>query len=95
MRIRLRQVRQVIKEAVSSALSHRQMPFEDLLRMQQQLDERLVDGTIGQSQYDDEWNNVLHTYGWSKLQYERELDRRWDYIDVLRAIAPPRTDRSN
>ena len=99
MRIRMGDLRLSIKEAIEAIKSpeepgRRKMAFEALLSLQQQLDERLATGELSGEEYDNEWDDVLHAAGWTRAQYERELDRRWDYMDVLRGIVPS-NDRPN
>jgi hypothetical protein len=93
MRARLGDIRLTIKEALETIgtggnPTRLKMAFEALLSLQQQLDERLMSRGISKADYDAEWSDTLRAAGWTRIEYERELDRRWDYIDVLRGVAP-------
>ena len=70
------------------------MDFEDLLAVQDNLDERLLDGSIERLQYEREWSELLRAAGWTEDEYAAQIDLRWDYIDRLRAI-PTRTHTLN
>lgn len=78
LRCSIREVLQAI------GVGHRRMPFEDLLTLHDDLDERLQAGDLDPADWDREWDEVLRAAGWSGPEYELELDRRWDYLDSLR-----------
>ena len=61
--------------------------------MQQELDMQVAAGDV--YDYDSQWQDILRASGWTPEQYERELERRWEYLDVLRFVPPPKTLRSN
>jgi hypothetical protein len=54
------------------------LDFEDLLRLQDVLDIRLVLGEISWSRYEREWRHLLKVAGYSMIEYERCIDARWD-----------------
>jgi hypothetical protein len=62
--------------------------LEDLMNVQDDLDVKLQSGLLSRREYDREWNDALRTFGWTSDQYEAEIDRRWDYIDQMRAVPP-------
>ncbi len=70
----------------------RRMAFNDLLDLQNVLDVQLVFGSMSMSDWEKEWAAVLGASGWTRSQYEVEIDRRWDHIDV--PAAPPKRPNS-
>lgn len=51
-----------------------------LLSLQNDLDNDLVNGVIDLETYNEEWQDILHSFGWTEEEYEFEIDRRWDYL---------------
>lgn len=56
------------------------LDFESLLDLQDVLDERLVREEITLEQYESEWATLLSMTGYTKLDYESMIDRRFDEI---------------
>lgn len=73
----------------------RRMAFNDLLELQNVLDAHLVFGTIDMCDWEKEWHAVLIASGWTVLQYEIEIDRRWDHLDALREAPHRRPNSKN
>lgn len=88
MKISVSDLRVTIKEALEtiSGSKKKRMPFEDLLELEKRLEQNLVDGKISAKQHAKEWDDVLRASGWTPSEYEIEQDRRWDYVDMLRAV---------
>ncbi len=51
-----------------------------LLSLQNDLDNDLVNGDIDLETYNAEWQDILHSFGWTEEEYASEIDRRWDYL---------------
>lgn len=64
------------------------MDFEQLLALQETLDLRLFVEELTWSQYEREWLSLLSAAGYTLREYELGIDRRWDYLDRLRAQRP-------
>lgn len=60
------------------------MDFEQLLSLQDLLDTQLILEEMTWSQYESAWKDLLKAAGYTMLDYELAIDRRWDYIDRLR-----------
>lgn len=88
MKICVGDLRVTIKEALEtvSGSKKKRMPFEDLLELEKRLEQGLVNGRISERQYAKEWDEVLKAAGWTPDEYVEEQDRRWDYVDMLRAV---------
>lgn len=88
MKISVSDLRIAIKEAIEAVggRSKKRMPFEDLLELEKRLEQSLVNGKINSRKHANEWADVLKAAGWTAEEYELEQDRRWDYVDMLRAV---------
>lgn len=71
------------------------MPFEDLLDLGDDIDERLASDRIDAGEAALEWDELLSASGWTEREFEDQIDRRWDYIDTLRVTPPKRTSKAN
>lgn len=54
--------------------------FDDLLRMQDESDIRLVNLEIDLGEYRSEWDELLRAFGYTQAQYEFNIDQRWDWL---------------
>jgi len=79
-------VRRILREELAMRPISHMMGFEQLSSMHDVLDNQLVNDEISLSEYEKEWNDLLRSVGWTPERYERELDRRWDYVDKTRDI---------
>ncbi len=62
----------------------RKRSLEELLMLQDDLDRRLVANEIEMSEYESLWQEALKASGWSQVEYETGVDRRWDRLGALR-----------
>lgn len=53
-----------------------------------ELDDMLEKDLITRAEYDAEWADALQAIGWTDQKYSDEVDRRWDYVDSMRAVPP-------
>jgi len=84
-----RLIRALVREHMSTfSAPLMKLPYDDMSPLLDDLEVRLQDGTMSQSDYDREYAEVLQASGWSPLEFEQEVDRRWDFVDQLRAVAP-------
>lgn len=88
MKIRLSQLKKtialyVLKETIAVAP---QITIDTLAHVLDKLDDMLESGILTLPEYEREWNDTLRSVGWTKEMYEKEIDRRWDYIDQTRDV---------
>jgi len=60
------------------------MVFESLLGIELALEDSLIAGEICEEEYDAETSDVLLAAGWTHDEYELEIDRRWDHLDIIK-----------
>ncbi len=91
MIVYVKTLRSLIVEIVQASHERAKfVPLETLMHIQDELDEMLSSGEISTGTYDHEWSDTLASVGWTQDMYEDEIDRRWDYIDSSRGVAPTR-----
>lgn len=54
-----------------------------LFQFQDKLDSLLVNDDISFLAYENQWKEVLFSFGWSEIEYEKEIDRRWEYEERI------------
>lgn len=79
VKLKLRDLRLMLESMVT---------LDTLENIQNELDDMLLSNTISQDEYAREWDEVLHSVGWTQEKYDSEVDRRWTYIGSVRAKAP-------
>ena len=62
------------------------IPIEQLIKVEFYLDERFANGDIDWSEYEQEHLELINAAGWSKQEYELEIDRRWDWLGKESAL---------
>ena len=63
-----------------------QVPFGDLLVMQDLLDSRLLDDLLEALDHRSRWHELLDVAGWTPDAYAEAIDRRWSSLtDSYRA----------
>ena len=62
------------------------VPFDVVSVALDKLDQALVDEQITLSQYHVQHDAYMYACGWTMLEYEHEIDRRWDDMWVANVI---------
>lgn len=87
MRIKLGSIRRLVREEL---MMHARKPqlvtIDQLADIQNDLDDMLANGEMTLSDYEREWADTLQSLGWTPEMYEKEIDRRWDYVDRSRDV---------
>jgi Mg/Co/Ni transporter MgtE len=79
-------IKALVKEHLASV--PRKMPYDEMAPILDDLAVRYQSGELSQHEYDREYEEVLRASGWSPLEFEQEIDRRWDFVDQLKAVPP-------
>ena len=86
MRMRAAKLRRIVREELSRIPTAPQVTVDMLSSFQSSLEDKLANGEMTLSEYEREWIDTLKSVGWTEDMYEREVDRRWDYVDSTRDV---------
>ncbi len=86
MRIHAKSLRKLVREELSRVPAAPQVTVDMLTSFQSSLDDKLAAGELTLSEYEREWIDTLKSVGWTEDMYEREVDRRWEYVDSTRDV---------
>lgn len=96
MMMKLRDFRRIVSEVLTPVRRPAIVTLDQLTSMQEELDEMLASGELSLADYEHEWMETLQSLGWTPDMYEREVDRRWDYVGSDRdVLVAPRTYGAN
>lgn len=89
MRLTVARFRRIVSEEL-----RRHQPavvtIDQLTSIQEELDDLLASGKLSLSEYEREWLETLQSFGWTHDMYEREIDRRWEYVGSDKDVIVPR-----
>ena len=86
MRMPIKKLRRIVREELAHVPVAPQVTVDMLSSFQSSLDDKLTNGELTLSEYEREWIDTLKSVGWTEDMYEREVDRRWDYVDSTRDV---------
>lgn len=94
MKLTVARFRRIVREELGRRPAV--VTIDQLTSIQEELDELLTSGELSLSDYEREWLETLQSFGWTPDMYEREVDRRWEYVGSDRDILmTPRVYGSN
>ena len=64
----------------------RRLTLNELLKMQDDLDLKLLVGSLGLGSYLQRWDRLLVFAGWTQPQYEAAIDARWRMFPSLSPV---------